>query len=82
MSLLIQGGLVVDPAQALSAPRDLLIENGKIVALSPPGTISADGRRVIAAQNLVVTPGLIDIHVHVFAGHRPNDVRAGHEHPP
>ena len=65
MSLLIQGGLVVDPAQALSAPRDLLIENGKITALEPPGTISADGRRVIAAHHLVVTPGLIDMHVHL-----------------
>ena len=43
MSLLIQGGLVVDPAQALAAPRDLLIEGGKIVALSPPGTISGRG---------------------------------------
>ena len=37
MSLLIQGGLVVDPAQALAAPRDLLIEGGKIVALEAPG---------------------------------------------
>ena len=65
MSLLIQGGLVVDPAQALSAPRDLLIEGGKIVALEAPGTISAEGRRVIDARNLVVTPGLIDMHVHL-----------------
>ena len=65
MSLLIQGGLVVDPAQALAAPRDLLIEGGKIAALEAPGTISAEGRRVIAARNLVVTPGLIDMHVHL-----------------
>jgi dihydroorotase len=65
VSLLIAGGLVVDPAQALSAPRDLLIEDGKIAALEPPGTIPADGRRLIAAQNLVVTPGLIDMHVHL-----------------
>lgn len=65
MSLLIQGGLVVDPAQALSAPRDLLIDGGKIAALEPPGTISPDGRRVIAARNLVVTPGLMDMHVHL-----------------
>jgi dihydroorotase len=65
VSLLIQGGRVVDPAQNLDAPRDLLIEDGKIAALEPPGTIPADGRRVIAAQNLVVTPGLIDIHVHL-----------------
>jgi dihydroorotase len=65
VSLLIQGGLVVDPAQALAAPRDLLIDDGKIAALEPPGTIPADGRRVIAAQGLVVTPGLIDMHVHL-----------------
>jgi dihydroorotase len=56
---------VVDPAQALSAPRDLLIDGGKIAALEPPGTISPDGRRVIAARNLVVTPGLMDMHVHL-----------------
>ncbi len=65
MSLLIAGGLVVDPAQDLAASRDLLIDDGKIVALKPPGTISGDGRRVIAAHNLVVTPGLIDMHVHL-----------------
>jgi len=65
VSLLIQGGLVVDPAQALSAPRDLLIEAGKIAAMEPAGAIPADGRRVIAARNLVVTPGLIDMHVHL-----------------
>jgi dihydroorotase len=65
VSLLIQGGLVVDPAQDLEAPRDLLVEDGKIAALEPPGTIPAEGRRVIAAQGLVVTPGLIDMHVHL-----------------
>jgi dihydroorotase len=65
MSLLVKGGLVVDPAQGLDAPKDLLIEDGKVAALEPPGTISADGRRVIDASNLVVTPGLIDMHVHL-----------------
>ncbi|MCK9377558.1 MAG: dihydroorotase [Syntrophobacterales bacterium] len=65
MSLLISGGLVVDPSRNLEAPQDLLIENGKIAALAAPGTIPADGRRVIAAANLVVAPGLIDMHVHL-----------------
>ena len=65
MSLLIKGGLVVDPAQALSAPKDLLLENGMVTAVESPGTIAADGRRVIDASNLVVTPGLIDMHVHL-----------------
>ncbi len=49
MSLLIKGGLVVDPAQELSEPRDLLIEAGKVAALEAPGTIPAEGRRVIDA---------------------------------
>jgi dihydroorotase len=65
VSLLIVGGLVVDPSQGLAAPRDLLLEDGKIAALEPPGTIPGERRRVIAAQNLVVTPGLIDMHVHL-----------------
>ena len=65
MSILIAGGLVVDPSQNLEAPRDLLIEDGKIAALSPAGAIPSEGRRVIAAQGLVVAPGLIDMHVHL-----------------
>jgi dihydroorotase len=65
VSLLIKGGLVVDPAQELEAPRDVLIEAGRIADLAPPESIPADGHQVIAAQGLVVTPGLIDMHVHL-----------------
>jgi dihydroorotase len=65
MSLLIKGGLVVDPAQGLNVPKDLLIEDGKVVAMEPPGSIAPDGRRVIDASKLVATPGLIDMHVHL-----------------
>ncbi len=65
MSLLISGGLVVDPSQNLEARQDLLIENDKIAAVESPGTIPSDGRRVITATNLVVAPGLIDMHVHL-----------------
>jgi len=65
VSLLITGGLVVDPAQDLEAPQDLLIDGAKITALAPPGTIPPEGRRVISAKGLVVAPGLIDMHVHL-----------------
>jgi dihydroorotase len=65
MSLLIHGGLVVDPAQKLSDARDVLVEDGKITALEPFGTIPAAGRRVIDARGLAVTSGLIDMHVHL-----------------
>ena len=65
MSLLIKGGLVVDPSTHLEDPLDLLVEQGKIAALEPPGSIPEEGRRVIAAAGLVVAPGLIDMHVHL-----------------
>ena len=48
--MLIKGALVVDPAQGLEAPMDLLIEDGKISALEPPGKISPEGHEVIDAQ--------------------------------
>jgi dihydroorotase len=65
MSLLITGGLIVDPSQNLEEIRDLLIEDGQITALEPPGTIPSEGREVIDARGLVVAPGLIDMHVHL-----------------
>jgi dihydroorotase len=63
--MLIKGALVVDPAQALEAPMDLLLADGKIALLSPPGAIPGEGRRVVEARGLVLTPGLIDMHVHL-----------------
>jgi dihydroorotase len=63
--MLIKGALVVDPAQGLEDIRDLLIDGDKIAALEPPGTIPAEGRRLIEARGLVATPGLIDMHVHL-----------------
>ncbi len=63
--MLIKGALVVDPAQALEAPMDLLLADGKIALLAPPGSIPAEGRRVVSARGLVLTPGLIDMHVHL-----------------
>jgi dihydroorotase len=65
VSLLIKGGLVVDPSRHLEEPRDLLVDKGKIVALEPPGQIPDQGRQIISAPGLVVAPGLIDMHVHL-----------------
>ena len=65
MSLLITGGLVVDPARNLEQLLDVLVDRGKIAALEPPGAIPREGRRVIDALGLVVAPGLIDMHVHL-----------------
>jgi dihydroorotase len=65
-SLLIQRGRIIDPSKGRDAEGDLLIENGRIVAIDAPGTIpSARAARTIDAKGAWVTPGLIDIHVHL-----------------
>jgi dihydroorotase len=63
--LLIRGGRVVDPLQDLDAVRDVAIAGGKIAQVEsniPP----TQAREVINADGKIVTPGLIDIHTHVF----------------
>src|SRR5260221_13089125 len=58
-SLTIRGGHVIDPANGRNEIADLYVVDGKISADPPP-----DDSPVISAENLVVTPGLIDMHVH------------------
>ncbi|MBU2549417.1 MAG: dihydroorotase [Proteobacteria bacterium] len=64
MRLLIRGGRVVDPGQGLDAPRDVLIEDGRVAGLLDPGR-GAGETAVIEAAGRVVCPGLIDMHVHL-----------------
>lgn len=61
--LLIINGTILDPSQKLQRKADLLIRDGKIHAILPPGT-GGRADRVINATGCYVTPGLIDIHVH------------------
>ncbi|MFZ9594829.1 MAG: dihydroorotase [Bdellovibrionia bacterium] len=64
-SLLIQNGRILDPSENRDHPGDLLIEEGKIVAIDSPGKIpSTCAQKRWNAQGLWITPGLIDVHVH------------------
>ena len=65
--LLLQGGHVIDARNKLSAVRDVAIRDGKIAAVA--GHIDpAQAFKVVNVRGLYVTPGLVDIHVHVYAG--------------
>jgi dihydroorotase len=73
--LLIKGGTVIDPSQNLHAALDVAVKDGKILQVAPD--IPADGSRtLIPAKGRIVTPGLIDVHVHVFEGVGPTGVNA------
>jgi dihydroorotase len=64
--LLIRGGTVIDPASGMHARRDVVVRDGKIAAVSEAiGNEGARGATVIDAQNCLVLPGLIDMHVHL-----------------
>ena len=65
--LLIKGGMLVDPAQGLSGVRDVGFAEGRVAAVGEC-LDGSEAREVIDAAGCVVTPGLIDLHVHVFAG--------------
>jgi len=68
--LLIKGGRVIDPAQDLSASRDVAIL-GHLIAKVATDIPEADARHVLDVRGSIVTPGLIDIHVHVYDGVTP-----------
>ena len=65
--LLLQGGRVVDAKNNIDAVRDFAIRDGKIATVATR-IDPAEAFKVVNVAGLYVNPGLIDIHVHVFAG--------------
>jgi len=65
--LLVKGGHVIDPKNEIDSAMDVAITGGKIarVAAIIP---AAQAKKVVNASGLYVTPGLVDIHVHVYTG--------------
>lgn len=61
-TLLIKGGRVIDPSQNLDQQADVLIAAGKVAEV---GRVTVRAAHTIDAADLIVCPGLIDIHVHL-----------------
>jgi dihydroorotase len=67
IDLLLKGGHVIDPRNNIDAVMDVAVAGGKILKVArdiPP----AGAKKVIDAAGLYITPGLIDLHTHVFVG--------------
>lgn len=81
--LLIQGGMLLDPANGIHAPRDIAVRHGRVAGVGAyPADTSA--LEVVDASGLLVVPGLVDLHVHVAWGSAdlaiepgPHDLRRG-----
>ena len=65
--LLLKGGRVVDPSTNLDGLHDIAVQDGKIARIAadiPAGEAAS----VVEVAGKIVTPGLIDLHAHVFEG--------------
>jgi|SRR5579885_3374133 dihydroorotase len=65
--LLLKGGHVIDAKNNVNAVRDVAVSGNRIAAVAADIPAS-DARLTIDVSGLYVTPGLVDMHVHVFAG--------------
>jgi len=67
LDLLLIGGTVVDLSQDLHARKEIGIAQGRVV-LVEDSIPQARARQVVDCSDLIVTPGLVDLHVHVYEG--------------
>ena len=74
--MLLRGGRLIDSRNNIDGVRDVAIANGRIAAVEA-SIDPARARRVVDCRGLIVSPGVIDLHVHVFAGTNERGSYAG-----
>lgn len=74
--LLLKGGHVIDPKNGMDRVADVAVKDGLVAAVAPDLEASR-AAKVLDVTGLVVTPGLVDIHVHLFHTTGVKDVWAG-----
>ncbi len=67
IDLLLKGGHVIDPKNKIDGKMDVAIVDGKIFKVAADIPFSS-AKKVVDVTGLIVSPGLIDIHTHVFTG--------------
>ena len=65
--LLIKNGILIDPAQGIHARKDVAFTNNMVTEIGDDLS-KAKAHEIIDARGHLVTPGMIDLHVHVFYG--------------
>jgi dihydroorotase len=70
-TLLLRNGRVIDPSQDFDSKTDLWLKDGRIVGFGPQAGLNAD--RILDCTGMIVSPGLIDMHVHLREPGREED---------
>src|SRR5438874_12773803 len=65
--LILRGGRVIDPSQSIDEPLDVAFAGGKVAALGPDLKAGSESKSR-DVSGLIVTPGLMDLHTHVYWG--------------
>ena len=70
IDLLLKGGRLLDPKNSIDSKMDVAVKDGKIyrIAVEIP---SSSAKKVVDVSGMLVSPGLINIHTHVYAGSKP-----------
>ena len=64
--LILRGGRVIDPGSGRAEVADVAFEKGKIAAIG--ADLQRDAAEIVDVRGLIVAPGLIDLHTHVYWG--------------
>ena len=75
--IVLKGGHLIDAKNKISAVSDLAIRDGYVAAVAR-NIPAAEGRKAIDVTGLYVTPGIIDLHAHVYAGSEGRGLAGGH----
>ncbi len=70
-NILLKGARVIDPASNLDAKRDILIKDRKVARIEK--SVTDKKARILNARDLIVVPGLIDLHCHLRDPGRPDE---------
>ena len=70
IDILLKGGHLIDPKNNIDAKMDIAVKDGEIFRVAADIPSSA-AKKVLDVSGLIVAPGLINIHTHVFAGSNP-----------
>ncbi len=65
--LLLKGGTLIDPSQGIRSVKDIAFDRGSVLKVADDLPVS-DAKEVLNCSGRYVTPGLVDLHVHVFRG--------------